>query len=269
MQFEEKGLPEHLQDAGVSLGDIEAVVWSHSHFDHIGDMTIFPGSVDLVVGPGFTEARIPAYPTNQESMVPESAWEGRKLHEVEEKEFTESGLKVGELPAVDYFGDGSFYLVYTPGHMVEHMCALVRTTKGEGEDDTFLFLGGDICHHGSELRPSRFLPLPGKYDFKSASLGSVCPGDLFESLQKSRGKSIDEPVFEPALSEDKALAVESIYKAQEADGKNNVLFLFAHDAAPLETVDFTPKYANEWKSQGWREKMLWSFLEDLGPALES
>lgn len=30
--------------------------WSHWHWDHTGDMTQFPSSTELVVGPGFTEA---------------------------------------------------------------------------------------------------------------------------------------------------------------------------------------------------------------------
>ena len=264
IQFEEKGTREYLKEAGVQLDEIEAVVWSHSHWDHIGDMAMFPTTVDLVVGPGFKEAYTPGYPTNPESVVPESAWSGRKLCEISGQKFETSGLSVGELPALDYFGDGSFYLLHTPGHMPEHLSALVRTTKGEGED-SFVFLGGDICHHGGEIRPSRYLSLPNRIDPRSLPLGSVCPGELFQPLQESRGRSIDEPFFSPAMGTNIPQAVESIYRAQEADGKDNVLFLFAHDVEPFKTADLSPKYANEWKSQGWREKMLWSFLEDFQP----
>ena len=269
IQFEGKGVRENLEAAGVQLDEIEAVVWSHSHWDHIGDMTMLPGTVDLVVGPGFQEAYVPGYPTNPEGAVPESAWRGRKLCEISEQKFETSGLRVGEFPAFDYFGDGSFYLLYTPGHTREHLCALVRTTRSEGEEDSFIFLGGDICHHSSQIRPSRYLHLPDGIGSDPLFLRSACPGSLFQSLQESRGRSMNEPFFSPAIGENIPQAVESIYKAQEADGKDNVLFLFAHDASTLQTADLSPKYANEWKRQGWRNKMLWAFLEDFKPIVES
>lgn len=269
VQFEEKGVREHLEEAGVQLDEIEAVVWSHTHFDHIGDVSMFPASVDLAVGPGFKKAYTPGYPTNPESPLPESAWTGRQLREISERDFETSGLSVGELQAFDYFGDGSFYLLYTPGHTTEHMSAFVRTTRTEDGEDSFIFLGGDICHHGGEIRPSRYLHLPSEIDSESVFLRSVCPGDLFQSLQKSRGRSTEEPFFSPAMGHNIPQAAESIYKAQEADGKGNVLFLFAHDVAPLKTADLSPKYANDWKNQGWREKMLWSFLDDFEAVVKS
>lgn len=45
---------------------------SHWHFDHIGDMSKFPPSVDIVVGPGFTDNLLPGYPANQDSALLET-----------------------------------------------------------------------------------------------------------------------------------------------------------------------------------------------------
>lgn len=45
---------------------------SHWHFDHIGDMSKFPPSVNIVVGPGFKENLLPGYPSNPESALLES-----------------------------------------------------------------------------------------------------------------------------------------------------------------------------------------------------
>lgn len=45
---------------------------SHWHFDHLGDASIFPPTTELVVGPGFTAAQIPGYPTNPTANVLES-----------------------------------------------------------------------------------------------------------------------------------------------------------------------------------------------------
>ena len=85
---------------------------SHYHWDHLGDPSTFPPSTSLIVGPGFKEALTPGYPQNQESPILERDYEGRELKELS---FEESDLKLGKLRAVDYFGDGSFYLLDTPG----------------------------------------------------------------------------------------------------------------------------------------------------------
>lgn len=47
----------------------EAVVWSHWHWDHIGDGSKFPSSTDIVVGPGFVENFAPGWPIRPESPV--------------------------------------------------------------------------------------------------------------------------------------------------------------------------------------------------------
>ena len=263
----EKVLPETLKDGGVGLESIGAIIWSHSHWDHIGDPTIFPSTTDLVVGPGFKKKFTPGYPVDPTSALNENAWENRTLREISASDFEDSGIRVGDLQALDYFGDGSVFLLNTPGHMIGHLSALVRTTTSETADDTFIFLGGDICHHGGEIRPSRFLNLPKEITPSPLLSRSVCPGSLFEPLLKSRGRAVNEPFFAPAMGEDVEEAKDSIFKAQEADGRDNVLFLFAHDEQLLTKVDLFPEYANQWKEKGWREKLLWSFLGDFESAV--
>lgn len=53
----------------LALGRIhtDQVNHSHYHWDHIGDMRTFPLSTELVVGPGFQETYLPAWPTNPDS----------------------------------------------------------------------------------------------------------------------------------------------------------------------------------------------------------
>lgn len=48
---------------------------SHWHWDHLGDPSEFPHSVKIVVGPGFKDAFLPAYPTNKDSPVLETDFE--------------------------------------------------------------------------------------------------------------------------------------------------------------------------------------------------
>ena len=98
-----------------------------------GNPTLFPSSTDLIVGPGFKDAFVPAYPTVPDSSVDERLWAGRELVEVE----MTSDFKIGEYDALDFFGDGSFYLLSTPGHAVGHMSGLARTSS---DPPQFFFL---------------------------------------------------------------------------------------------------------------------------------
>lgn len=95
-------LDEHASSIGVHSKDIEAVVWSHHHFDHTGNMNTFPPSTALIVGSGFKEAMTPAYPTNKESAFFESDYEGRDFREIS----VDKQLSIGGCSASDYFGDG-------------------------------------------------------------------------------------------------------------------------------------------------------------------
>lgn len=42
--------------ADKSYKSLGSLIWSHWHWDHIGDASKLPPSVDIVVGPGFREA---------------------------------------------------------------------------------------------------------------------------------------------------------------------------------------------------------------------
>lgn len=63
--------------------DIEAVIWLHHHFDHIGDPSTFPLSTDLVVGPGVKAFCWPAYPSKPDSLVLDIDVQGRTVQEID------------------------------------------------------------------------------------------------------------------------------------------------------------------------------------------
>jgi hypothetical protein len=76
---------------------------------------------------------------------------------------------------VDYFGDGSFYLLDSPGHLLGHICGLARTTN-----DSFILMSGDMAHHAGEYRPTEYRPLPReiKLDSPPPPFPVPCPGHL-------------------------------------------------------------------------------------------
>jgi hypothetical protein len=192
---------------------------------------------------------------------------GRTLREIDFAGQSPS-LTIGKFRAYDFFGDGSFYLLDTPGHDVGHLAGLARTTTNP---DTFIFMGGDICHHGGELRPTPYLPIPDNVQFplpeSIRSQISVCPGAAqFHKINTKRGREPNNPFFDPIITVDMAQAVQTIEDSQVADAQSNVFYVSAHDATIEGSIEFFPHPANEWKEKGWKEKTLWKFLGDLALA---
>lgn len=254
--------------SSVQSTDIEAIIWSHHHFDHIGDPSTFPKSTALVVGPGVSKLCWPGYPKNQDGVVLDVDAEGRVVHEID---FTAHPLRVGGFDAFDYFGDGSFYLLDAPGHSVGHMTALARVTANETGDDSFLFMGADACHHPGILRPTAYLPLPAQVRLPSLqddSDSEVCgvkvyPGEALQQLH--RNKSATQPFFElsSVMLSDAAAAQETVRKICELDAADNILVILAHDGSLRGHIDFFPHGINAWRVEGIKHATRWLFCKDF------
>lgn len=263
-----QGVREILEENGVQGKDIEAIIWSHWHWDHIGDPSTFEPHTTLIVGPGFKEKFPAGFPTIKDSPIRDSDWAGRELREISFKD----GLKIGNFAAFDYFGDGSFYLLDSPGHAVGHLCGIARVTTSP---DSFILMGGDACHHGGEFRPSKYLPLPAMISPNPLNKSSPqpCPGSLFEHLLPERDPTkefyrIARFTNGTGISHDPDEAERTIEKVQEADCQDNVLVVMAHDDVLLDVVDFFPKYANDFVEKGWQGKGRWAFLKDFREAVQ-
>lgn len=172
-----------------------------------------------------------------------------------EIDFTSTNLSILGHPALDYFGDGSLYLLSTPGHAVGHMAALVRTTT---RPNSFVLLGGDACHHCGELRPSPGRPIP-----------TSAPSCVTRFLEQKSNEGT-QPFFQiqrgarfAAYCHNADEAEQTIVRLQRFDALDNVLIIFAHDASLKTVVDEFPATLNDWLVKDWGSSCRWRFLRDL------
>nr|GAT43913.1 metallo-beta-lactamase superfamily protein [Mycena chlorophos] len=259
----ERDVVDLLAVSGVPGESLSAVIWSHAHADHSGDMSRLPKTVDLVISKDLSTA---TYETDPHSVLLPSDFAGRKLVKID---FDTSKLKIGGFRAHDYFGDGSMYLLDVPGHQAGHICGLVRVTP-----TTFLLLGGDACHHPGALRPTQ-----------AHQKHFPCPGALVEAVRKSvsaahfSSGSVDAPfdllardkpvlhVHEAKFHADAQLAQTSVDALAVFDGNPDVFVVLAHDSSLLPLFDNNyPVVLNAWKEKGWKERNVWAFLQEGNPA---
>ncbi|CAI6237599.1 unnamed protein product [Periconia digitata] len=244
-----------LTNHDIDLTSINSIVWSHAHVDHTGDPSTFPPTTELVVGPGFKKAYTPGFPTNPQSSVLDNAFQGRHVREID---FTES-IFIGGFRAIDFFSDGSFWLLETPGHTKHHLSALCRTTE-----DSYVLMGGDVCHNIAQLRPSLLRPLP---ESVSASMMGNTPASEnrdwagLGKIQQDGSHAFYGLV--PAMQEDLCKAQETIEKLKAFDSRDDVLVVIAHDVTLLDVMEFFPKDMNNWKEKGWADRGRWRFLKDF------
>ncbi|KAJ6515343.1 beta-lactamase-like protein [Mycena sanguinolenta] len=264
IQFEQqpfKDITELLQDGGIPLASIDAVIWSHSHFDHI---LSFP--TELIIG---WETDTRTYPTYPNATLQASDLAGRKVTKID---FTTANLTFsGGLNAIDYFGDGSFYLVDTPGHLPGHLTALARTTP-----TTFISLGGDTFHHVGEARPrplfQQNFPCPAHLLEESKSAIStdyfwspLSRDGAFDMLSRSQQLLAisDQP---DSFYADPITAQVSLEKLATFDADPDIFVIIAHDLSLRSYLPYYPAYLNDWKAKGLKEANVWNFIDTSNPA---
>jgi hypothetical protein len=54
--------------------------------------------------------------------------------------------------------------------------------------------------------------------------------------------------------------------AANFDAHPDVLVVIAHDTSLQDTIELFPASLNQWKEKGWKERVIWAFLEEDGPA---
>jgi glyoxylase-like metal-dependent hydrolase (beta-lactamase superfamily II) len=123
-------LSGQLADIGVTPGNLDYLVLSHYHWDHIGNAGDFAGSTWLV------------YKGDRERMFSKEAraypWFGQYAALERSKTILLSG-------DYDVFGDGTVIVIATPGHTEGH-CSLLVRLKNTGP----VVLSGDLYHYAEE-----------------------------------------------------------------------------------------------------------------------
>ncbi|KAJ7696570.1 hypothetical protein B0H17DRAFT_1198081 [Mycena rosella] len=262
---ESKDITDLLEDGGTPLTSIGTVFWSHSHFDHIGDMSKFPNTTTLVIGPGTDTATFPASPN---ASLQTSDFAG---HTVTELDFTTTNLTFSGLKAIDYFGDGSFYLLNTPGHLPGHVSALARVTP-----TSFVSLGGDAFHHAGEARP--------RPEFQK---NFPCPAHLLEETKTSISTDFfwspesRDGAFDMHSRAQQLLAVsdlpDSFYadpvtsqvtleKLATFDADPDFFVVIAHDLSLVSSLPYFPASLDGWQASQLKESTVWNFVDEANPA---
>ncbi|KAG9185107.1 3-hydroxyisobutyrate dehydrogenase [Alternaria panax] len=149
-----------LARGGLAPEDIDYVIYSHVHWDHIGEPRDFPtstfvvghGSLALLHGTspslhgGHSFFEHDLLPKGRTIELSEPSAHTMKRHDsyitMDDISFEGFWQPHGNLPQVlDLFKDGSLLIVNAPGHLPGHINLLARTSP-----DHQIYLGGDACH---------------------------------------------------------------------------------------------------------------------------
>ncbi|KAL8959826.1 MAG: hypothetical protein Q9193_003376, partial [Seirophora villosa] len=153
-------------------------------------------------------------------------------------------------------------------HAIGHISGLARTTP-----DTFVFMGGDVCHFGGSYRPSQYAPLPAtippEVALDSDRFKHPCPCSLFTACHRDPPNARTSPFYKVTQEPkgwymDPVVAQQSVDRLEEFDADENVFVCLAHDGGLIPVCDWFPDGTlNHWKAKGWKEKSKWGFLNEL------
>jgi glyoxylase-like metal-dependent hydrolase (beta-lactamase superfamily II) len=127
----DKSLTDQLAEIGLKPGEITRVAISHTHGDHIGNMSLFGTATILMQQAEFSWIHSPNGSNDNVNQLMALA---RKLLG------TPKNLQLID-GDTDVFADGSVTLVSTPGHTPGHQSLLVHL-----RNSGFIILSGDVVH---------------------------------------------------------------------------------------------------------------------------
>jgi glyoxylase-like metal-dependent hydrolase (beta-lactamase superfamily II) len=169
---------ESLRKGGVDPKEVDTVILSHVHWDHVGTSRDFT-KAQFVVGSGtmhllakgggplypaeiFNPDELPADWTSELPPVRKEEAQRAFKHQLEDLEWK----PLAGFPAsIDFYGDGSLYVIDAPGHLLGHVNLLARIGPRK-----WVYLGGDCCHDPRILSGEKGIAL---YDDGKGGLRSV------------------------------------------------------------------------------------------------
>lgn len=144
---------ESLLKGSLQARDVDIVILSHVHWDHVGTPADF-ANAQFVVGNGtlhlLAHGGGPLYPASlfNSNELPEERTKELPpvVHDPKFPSHTRTTQHTwqsldGFPAAIDFFGDGSMYIIDAPGYLQGHINLLARTGLGR-----WVYLGGDCCH---------------------------------------------------------------------------------------------------------------------------
>jgi N-acyl homoserine lactone hydrolase len=151
----DRSLTDQLAEIGLKPSDISLVAISHTHGDHIGNMSLFPNSTILIQQAEYNWINSANGPNDNVNQLMALA---RKLLGAPKN----LRLIDGD---TDVFGDGAVILVSTPGHTPGSQSLLVHL-KNSG----FIILSGDVAHSKENFEKN---VVPSLNTNKSESIASM------------------------------------------------------------------------------------------------
>ena len=136
-----------LKAGGLTPNDINTVILSHVHYDHVGYPKDFNGSTQFIIGPGAgdllsgkTDLNIGSHSFFESDLLPAD-----RTTELASPTSESSAWKpLGPFPhTIDLFSDSSVFIVNAPGHLPGHINLLARTSLNPLK---YIYLAGDACH---------------------------------------------------------------------------------------------------------------------------
>ena len=162
--FTTPDVSDSLRAGGLDPKDIDAIVLSHVHYDHVGTPGDFTRAL-FIVGPGTRQLLLHGMkyhsaahfekdllPVERSIELPEPGHAGgqgvggERFDAIRLESFVGTAAVWQPLApfenGIDLFGDGSVYIVNSPGHLQGHLNLLARVGQRR-----WVYLAGDACHH--------------------------------------------------------------------------------------------------------------------------
>ncbi len=158
-------IASQLKEIGVSPEDVDLIMFSHAHYDHVGNCQLFKNA-KWIVQRAEQEAMFGSAPEKYGYLA--ELYTTMRNHEIK--------IVEGDH---DLFGDGAVRLIYTPGHTPGHNSLLVRLPETGP-----VLLSGDVAHNRCNLKHHR---VPSINDDQDASLASM---KRVEEILQSEGAII-------------------------------------------------------------------------------